>query len=320
MKHKPLFSLAVALVLLVTSGASCPGVLRQVGTPIPTVLPQVATLDQVIAAVNDNTARARNGTATQATLSVPGAPPLRADLAFEQSRRFRLTGGTGFGKELDVGSNDELFWIWVKRNQPHATLFCRHDMYPQSNARQIMPVESDWLLEALGLAQFRPQDQHTGPTPVSAGRLEIRSLRQTPSGEMTKITVVDASRALVLEQHLYDTRGQRVATALTTNHVRDGISGANMPRQIDLHLPSAQLQMRIDVVNWQLNALGPQHAGIWTKPENPEYPNVDLADPSIQFNLPPVQAAVPAVQPPQQAPRVSGRFRERMQRFGRRMN
>jgi len=291
MPRIPLVWLGVSLTLFVASGASCPWMLRQPGAPIPQVLLPAATLDQIISAVNDNTARARSGVASQAYLTVPGAPRLSADLAFEAPRRFRLKGRTGFtGDELDVGMNDELFWLWVHRGVPRAMYFCRLDQFAQSNARRIMPVEPEWLVEALGLPTFRPDEEHQGPIAVGAGRLEIRSRRRTPLGDMTKITIVDAERALVLAQHLYDAQGQLIASATTSNHirVRDGLSGVNLPRQIDLQLPTTQLKFRIDVVDWQINTLGPQHAGIWTKPDyaSQGFQNIDLADPNLQFTLP----------------------------------
>jgi hypothetical protein len=284
----PLVWLGVSLLLFIASGATCPWALRQPGAPIPEVLPQAATLDQIIIAVNDNTARARTGVARQAYLTVPGAPRLNADLAFETPRRFRLKARTGLtGDELDVGMNDELFWLWAKRGVPPAMYFCRLDQFAQSNARQIMPVEPEWLVEALGLPTFRPDEEHQGPIPVGAGRVEIRTRRRSAMGDMTKVTVVDAGRALVLAQHLYDAQNQLIASATTTNHIRDGLSGVNLPRQIELQLPTTQMRLRIDVVDWLINSLGPQDANIWTKPDftSQGIPNVDLADPHLQFGL-----------------------------------
>ena len=285
----PLVWLGVSLLLFVASGASCPWALRQPGAPIPQVLLPAATLDQIVSAVNDNTARARSGVASQAYLTVPGVPRLSTDLAFEAPRHFRLKAGTGItGDELDVGMNDELFWLWARRGVPPALYFCRLDQFANSSARRIMPVEPEWLVEALGLPTFRPDEEHQGPVSVGAGRLEIRSRRRSALGDMTKITIVDAERALVLAQHLYDAQGQLIASATTSNHIRDGLSGVNMPRQIELQLPTTQLKLRIDVVDWQINSLGPQHADIWAKPDYTSrgFPNIDLADPNLQFTSP----------------------------------
>jgi hypothetical protein len=289
MLRTPIAWLGVSLLTFVASGASCPWMIRQPGSPIPQVLQQAATLDQIVAAVNDNTSRVRSGVASKAFLTVPGVPRLNANLAFEMPRRFRLQASIPIsGPELDVGSNDELFWLWVRRAQPPAMFYCRHDQFAASNARRIMPVEPEWLLQALGLPTFQPHEELQGPFAVGAGRLEIRSRSQTASGQMNKITVVDAARALVLEQHLYDASGQRIASSVTSNHIHDGLSGANMPRQIDLQLPSSQMKLQIHVVDWKLNALTPEQAGMWTKPDYSATgaPNVDLADPNLQFQLP----------------------------------
>ncbi len=300
MLRLPLVWLGVSLVLFVASGASCPWMLRQPGAPIPQVLPPTPTLDQIMAAVNDNTARARSGVAKQAYLTVPGVPRLNADLAFETPRRFRLKAGTGFtGDELDVGMNDEMFWLWAKRGVPQAMYYCRLDQFAQSSARRIMPVEPEWLVEALGLPTFRPDEEHQGPIPVGAGRVEIRSRRRTAMGDMTKVTLVDAERALVLAQQLYDTQNQLIAMATTTNHIRDGLSGVNMPRRIELQMPTTQLKLQIDVVDWQMNSLGPQHANIWMLPDKTREgaQNIDLADPNLQFMLPAQPLSGAAIDP-----------------------
>ena len=31
-------------------------------------------------------------------------------------RKFRLKAGTGFSEEVDLGSNEELFWFWMRRS------------------------------------------------------------------------------------------------------------------------------------------------------------------------------------------------------------
>jgi hypothetical protein len=135
---------------------------------------------------------------------------------------------------------------------------------------------------------FRPDEEHQGPIDVGAGRLQISSRRRTAFGDMTKVTIVDAQRALVLAQHLYDAQNQLIASATTSNHIRDERSGVIMPRQIELQMPTTQLNLRIEVVDWQINTLGPQHAGTWAKPDyaSQGFQNIDLADPNMQFTLP----------------------------------
>ena len=132
--------LALSVLAFASTGASCPNALRgyQVGVmPLPRVLPPQPSLEQVMATVHDNTRRVRTLMAPQAVLSVPGVPRLTAQVACEPPRRFRLRAQTAItGGELDIGSNDELFWLWIRRHEPAVTLYCRHDDYAKSSWRQ----------------------------------------------------------------------------------------------------------------------------------------------------------------------------------------
>ena len=150
-KTNPLFTLLTILCVLSASGATCQ---RQMlvnpfvapGPAAPQVLAEGATREQIIAAVNQNSAKVRSITATGATISVPdtlGLPLRSGNIAAERPGRFRLTASTAVtGQELDLGSNDELFWLWVRRNQPPGVYFCRHTQFANSNIRQ-MRISAD---------------------------------------------------------------------------------------------------------------------------------------------------------------------------------
>ena len=95
----------------------------------------------------------------------------RANIALERPRRFRLRADTMItGPEVDLGSNDELFWFWVRRSPEPAVYFCRHDQFSSSVARQVLPVEPEWLIDALGVATLDPAGDHSGPVAVGQGR------------------------------------------------------------------------------------------------------------------------------------------------------
>jgi hypothetical protein len=288
--------LALVLLVFATGGSACPWM--RTAEVLPVTMPETATLEQLTAAVNDNTARIQSLNATQATISLPGAPAIPVTLALEPPLRFRLRASTVLTSTLvDVGSNDELFWLWIRQNSPPAMYYCRHDQFAGSAAQQLMPVEPQWIVEALGLVRFDPINQPQGPMPVGSGRVQIRSIRHSSIGDMSKVTVVDPARGIVLEQDLYDTSGRLIAAARTSNHHRDPISGAIVPRHIEIDYPGAQLTMKLDVADWQVNSLGPQNAALWTKPQYPGYPDVNLADRN-QFGppggfAPPAPSAMP---------------------------
>jgi hypothetical protein len=277
--------LAVVVAAVAASGASCPQMLRgyQVGTmPLPRTLPPQPSLEQVIAAVHDNTHRVRSLMAPQAVLVVPGVPRLSARVAAEPPRRFRLQAQTSLtGPELDIGSNDDLFWLWLRQHQPPIIAFCRHDQYASSNARRLLPLRADWMPELLGLVEFRPEDVHDGPFPLPDGRLEVRSRMTTAEGELLKSTILDGTTGLVGEQHLFTPAGERLASVRTSRHRVDPASGAALPHVVEVSWPASQVEFKLELTAISVNGGAADPTQLWQMPVYPGYEPIDLADPSI---------------------------------------
>jgi len=277
--------LLVVVAALAASGASCPQALRgyQVGvSPLPRVLPAQASLEQIVATVHDNTRRVRSYLAPQAVLAVPGVPRLSAQVACEPPRRFRLRAQTAVtGNELDIGSNDDLFWLWIRRHEPPVMLFCRHDAYAQSAARKLLPLRADWMPELLGLVNFRAEDKHEGPYVLPDGRLEIRSRMVAPEGDMLKSTILDATTGLVMEQHLFTVAGERLASVRTSRHRVDPQSGAALPRLVEVSWPASGVEFQLELNTITTNAPASDPGQLWQMPSYEGYTPVNLADPAV---------------------------------------
>ncbi len=250
---------------------------------LPQVLSPSPSLEQVVGAVNNNSAAIQSFSSNQARLSGPDFPTLRASIAFQRPLRLRLRAGTGItGPELDLGSNDELFWLWVRRQPP--MYFCRHDQFATSPARNLIPLEPQWLIEALGIVELDPALPHQGPIPLSGNRLQVNTIREGPAGPSTKITVIDARTAVVLEQYLYDAQGQLVASAVARQHRQDPLTGLILPRTVEIRCPPAELVMRIDLGNAKINRPLPNPAELWAMPRYEGWPIVNLADPNLRLS------------------------------------
>ena len=299
-RSRHLLALTTVVGLFALSGASCPTrVVPQYRDPLPRVLPASPTLDQVIQTVNHNSQLIRSFSADRATITGPGFPSLRAFVAFERPMRFRLRADMALtGPEVDVGSNDELFWFWVRRNEPRALYFCRHSQLATSSARQSIPIEPQWLIEALGIVEFDPSLPHQGPFPLPGERVQVRTVRETPTGTQTKVTVIDSLRGAVLEQHIYDSCGRLVASAQESGHRRDLLTGANLPTVVTVRSVPSQMSLRIDLGEVQFNRVEGSSASLWCLPSYEGYPPVDLCGPTPS---PPGATPPPMVVPPPQA-------------------
>ncbi len=282
---------ALVVVFVAASGAHCMRNPFVMAPNVPQVLPQQPQLADVATAVNENTAKVHSLRATQASIAMSdGVMPVsvNATIAVERPMRFRLKATAPlFGPVADAGSNDELFWFWTKAMQPQAVFFCRHEQFEQSPMRRMVPLEPQWLIEAFGLVTFDPQEQHQGPTPDQQGRLRIDTLRQTPTGSLTKVTIIDPRSGWVLEQHLFDAQGRLLISALTSQHRQDEASGAWLPRKIDLSTQATgqKMALSIQLAQLEVNTLGPADYVLWQKPQYQSQgaPDLDLGNPNLRF-------------------------------------
>ncbi len=275
--------LLLLLLLFCCTGATCSHSLRNpfasLGPAAPDVLPAGASLEQIIAAVNQNTERVLSYATNNASISVPGMPVipmLRGNLVARRPQRFRLQASTALtGPEVDLGTNEELFWFWVKSNQPPALYYSRHNQFRGSAAQQVLPVEPAWFLSALGMVEFRSADFHEGPRPHGKGTVEIRSVINAATDTMTRSTVIDVKRAWVLQQHLYNSAGTLLASAIAHSHRYYPEYGVSLPQKIEIRLPPVQLALSINVGTVQLNSLA-ENPQMWSMPVLSGYPQIDL--------------------------------------------
>ncbi len=248
--------LTTLVVLVAGSGANCQRPLTMnpfggQGAIPPQVLVDGASRDQIVAAVNQNSAKIQSLSATGVSIKIEdtfGVPLLSGNIAAERPRRFRLTAGTSVtGSEIDVGSNDELFWIWTKRNQPPAVYFCRHEQFATSAIRQMMPVEPAWLLAALGMVDIDPGSVYDGPDMQKNGRVELRAWMPSAGGRLPRVLVIDPLRALVLEQYVYDAGGTLLASAVAESFYFDAMSQIALPERVTIRLPASGLAFKVDL-------------------------------------------------------------------------
>ncbi|MEO2048193.1 MAG: hypothetical protein ABGX16_16695 [Pirellulales bacterium] len=292
----------LVLWLFCCTGATCSHSLRNpfasLGPTAPEILPAEATLEQILGAVNQNTARIRSYSTNNASISVPGMPAiplLRGNLVAQRPQRFRMIASTGLtGREVDLGTNDELFWFWVKSNEPPAVYFSRHDQFVGSAAQQTLPVEPAWFMSALGMVEFRSTDFHEGPRPRGNGTVEIRSVVNTATGKMTRSTIIDVKRAWVLQQHLYDQAGTLLASAIANSHRYYPDFGLSLPQKIEIRLPPVQLALSIHVGTVQLNSLV-ENPGMWEMPVISGSPQMDLSSPGTIATPAAAVAPIPAL-------------------------
>lgn len=297
--------------LFVCTGAECIPKQRRLAPDV--------NLDQVIAQINRDTEQIESLSSSNATITASSGgrtfPTIGARLALARPQQLRLVGRTMFtGKELDIGSNQNLFWFWVRRNEPPALYYASHEQFARSRLREQFPINPQWLFEAFGVTYFEPNHQHSGLEKVDGDKLKIVSARPVPGGREYKVTLIDAYQGWVLEQYLYDAQGQLVASALAENHKADPVTGVVLPHTVELTWPPAQLSLKVKLGNLEVNKLEPNNGELFAMPDIEDAPKFNLVQ-----QPPPLPGAVGVPSQPQ-APATypQTRPRERRGLIGRR--
>ncbi len=286
MKRRAPAYLLIALLLFVAGGARCPRD-NQWTQPAPIAFRGPPALEDVIRVVNTNSQAIQSLQTDNAKLSTQGMPPLGAKIAMERPRNFRLKAHFfGLAQVLDLGSNHEVFWALVDvpqiaSNIQRAFYYARHDQYRRNAARQLMPIEPTWLIDAFGLAYLDPTHVHEGPYARGPEQLVIRSRIPSPDGDLLKITIVHANYGWILEQHLFDARSQLIGSVIASNHRHYRVPGVTLPHRIQIQLPPPAQPLLIDVESYVINQPTGNPAQLWVMPTYEGYPRVNLAEPPV---------------------------------------
>ena len=287
MRSGSLKQLLLLAVLFVASGATCWQANRfneSVELP-PAVFQGTPTLAEAVSAVNA-TGWVYQLEARDARVSVAGYPALRAKIVLQKPKRFRMQAGmfNFSGPELDIGSNDELFWMWFKQHPEPAVYYATHDQFAQQRVRQMLPVEPLWLIDALGLVYLDPEQQHEGPFASQPGELEIRTRLTSAQGDLIRTTVIHDQYAWVLRQQLSDAQGQLLASVQASRHRFYPGYGVSLPHHVKVQIAPGQpnqMQFTIDVGSYQINRITGEASQLWALPSMAGVPQINLVDPNM---------------------------------------
>lgn len=245
--------------------------------PEPCVLAQDATSEDIINVLNDNVTKLYAWRSTDVKIEFQrGMPSLSAHMAVESPRKLRLIVKSLASDEVDLGSNPERFWFWMKRAEPRGILTASYDDIADGRPMGPVPFQPDWLIEALGVVPFAAADFQMHEQPGSQSRRVLFIADQvTPQGQRVQRTMlVDACHGLVLEHSLREPSGRLIARATLGNYQREP-SGVRMPHRVDLHWPDSgvDLTMRIGTIEVNPANISEQ---TWSMPSYPDSPVIDL--------------------------------------------
>lgn len=281
----------VIVMVVITTQSGCQ-IFRRFGSGhvdrIPVVFSELPSQQQLLASLNSKSASVRQLT-SNVTVSLPGAPKIKGTLQVEFPNRIRMKAGLLGISEMgvDVGSNQEQFWIWSKASlpgQPPALYYANHDAFQQSPVRQAIPLDPKWLIESFGLVKFDPNDVHHGPTMVPGGRMKLFTVQQTATGPQTRVTLLGTKSGVIEQQAVYDASNRLIAYSNSSNHKNYADQQISLPQRVELHMiqPDGQdVKIVVDLGTYSIgtpnnNVLFGDPAKMWAIPNPGGVPKFDL--------------------------------------------
>jgi hypothetical protein len=85
----------------------------------------------------------------------------------------------------------------------------------------------------------------------------------------------------ILEQHLYDSRNQLIASSKTSQHRYYPADGVSLPHKVEIQLPPAQLAFTLDVGEYRINQLSTPPEQLFAMPQFESAQLVNVADPNF---------------------------------------
>ncbi len=253
--------------------------------------------------VNRN-ARAVQALTASTTVSTNGsrfAGGVSGQMALERPRNFKMElerGGLGSNKVVDVGSNSDEFWFWMKDSEQKAIYVGQYDS--QGETPNEFLFHPDWIVEALGLRPITPAE--VAQAKLARGR-EPGTLVMTQSrpdahgGSRVKQTVFDENTRRIRQHVFFASDGKtRIAEVFPSEFRRLPLPGQStasstatveLPTRIKLRLtpatrdPKDQVEMEIALRDVRLNPKLDEvnREALFRVPSYPGYQVVELTPP-----------------------------------------
>jgi hypothetical protein len=256
------------------------------------VSPQVPTVAALVRYMDDNAQRVGGIRCADGELTVSQgwkSIPLPCSVACQRSRNFRLTARMISSTEVDLGSNKDEFWYWIKKGEPYQ-FHCSYQALQEGRVRVMpFPFQPDWVAEALGLGNYGPAERYTltaeptklklveyvvGPQRNKLRKVIVFERREARNGEpqiTDYLLIDDATNKLICSAHVSEVQGN-----LTTTGV--------VPRRIKLSWPAEKVELTMRLNRAEFNPqFQPQ---LFVRSPMPNVPSFDLASgrPDGQLN------------------------------------
>lgn len=181
------------------------------------------------------------------------AVDLDARMICQQPRNFRMTANFLGKPEVDLGSNEQEFWYWIRRGDP-AQIYCRYQDLDAGQVRIMpFPFQPDWVLETLGMGQYGPASHYQLDT-SDPNKLKLIERTKSPQGKpVQKVIVFNRRPAQAPEPQITDfilvdeESNKEICSAHVLASQIDPGTGGMYPKRLELSWPEQRLSLKLDL-------------------------------------------------------------------------
>ena len=280
--------LAIVLLTFVAGGATCMP-RRSIPEFQPTPLfKSPPTLDQLSEAIN----RSRNVQSLQSnsvTVNINNERTINTNVTWAREKRFRMTASVAGIAGVDIGSNDEAFWMAIRGGLTKDMYYAKHIEFESQVDRPVLPVSPVWLIQAMGICDLDLNQLVQQPVTRADGLVELTTVEPSPVGNYTRTLVVDPKYGFCRQVFLRDPTGRLVANAQQSKHEYYSSIQSSLPHQVKVQLiPSGNplLELDISIASYVVNSLASDNMTQFTMPNMNGYSIQNLGQVGPQANVP----------------------------------
>lgn len=194
---------------------------------------------------------------------------------------FRMDAVVLGKREVDIGSNGQEFWYWIRQTPQPYVYHCSYADFRAGKAHMPFPFQPEWIVEALGIGEYDPAK--TYEVRASGNVIELIERTVNPQGQpVFKVTVFQRGREgvpRVAARVLRDAKGNTICMARNEEMTRDGLTGADIPYIVRLSWPQEKMELKLTLNKPQVNVAfdAARAAAVFTRQSLNGLPGYDLA-------------------------------------------
>ena len=174
------------------------------------------------------------------------------EIAHKKEKFFRLIVTHKItGREMDLGSNQDIFWFWSKRINPPYLYFSKHENLSNTNLKSALnPI---LMIESLNISEIKIKEIKSFKT--NDNNLLIFEKRPSPTKEILDlVTIIDIPTKTIVEKYLLNNSGDKI---VRTNYRQN---------KIFFEYYEENISMEWDLTNMKINDIIPDK--FWNLPKN----------------------------------------------------